>query len=56
MKPMIRMANKNNHLVMEQFGELHESEKLEAALPVLENKWNEAIRSNSCKPHHNPAH
>ena len=32
------MANKNNHLVMEQFGELHESEKLEAALPVLENK------------------
>ena len=28
-------------------GELNESEKLEAALPILEKKWNEALKSKA---------
>merc|ERR1712166_116563 len=45
--PMIRVVNKNEKIVMAQLGELHESERLEAALPVLEAKWNEAVNSKA---------
>ena len=40
---MIKVVNRNDTIVMEQMGELHESEKLEAALPILEKKWDEAV-------------
>jgi hypothetical protein len=44
---MINVINKDDTLRIEQLGELHHSEKLEAALPVLEKQWNEAIRSGA---------
>jgi len=36
---MIKVTNADDKIVMDQMGELHPSEKLEAALPVLEKKW-----------------
>jgi hypothetical protein len=44
---MIKVINKNDKISMEQLGDLHSSEKLEIALPILENRWDEAIRSKA---------
>ena len=44
---MIKVVNKNDAIVLEQLGSLHESEKLESALPILEKKWNEAVKSKA---------
>ena len=44
---MIKMVNKNDKIVMEQMGELHHSETLESALPQLEKKWDEALKSKA---------
>jgi len=36
---MIRMVNKNERISVAQLGDLHPSEKLQTALPILEKKW-----------------
>lgn len=44
---MLKVANKDDKLNMKQLGELHSSEKLESALPILEKQWNAAVKSKA---------
>ena len=36
----MRLTNKSKRIALEQYGDLHHSEKIESALPVLEKMWN----------------